>query len=122
MHPPAPTAALLKVGAVLTSTLHQADALQVQLTETMHARTRLITELKEVVAPLCKREQELYNRNTVLAINISLADVQQVMCSLFSQCRRILWRRLTDFLLHCIRNIGFLSSAIALRLPPLSWR
>ena len=43
----------------------------------MHARTRLITELKEVVAPLCKREQELYNRNTVLAINISLADVQQ---------------------------------------------
>ena len=59
------------------STLHQADALQVQLTETMHARTRLITELKEVVAPLCKREQELYNRNTVLAINISLADVQQ---------------------------------------------
>ena len=85
VHPPAPTAALLKVGAVLTSTLHRADALQVQLTETMHARTRLITELKEVVAPLCKREQELYNRNTVLAINISLADVQQVMCSFLSQ-------------------------------------
>jgi hypothetical protein len=76
IYPPSPTKELIVKGDAINKTLTRINSIQLSLQKKLHLRNSMINELKTIIQPSENIKNSLYNKNILLTINASLAEIQ----------------------------------------------